>query len=236
MSPSSATSGDKRMELGVEESLKGVEGNLQEVLGRRERILKTSRDCISFCSKAIVHLHTGKTGEAQREIKEAERILKSLKKEAGTGNLSRYLASPEAEFVEASCVEAIVLGRPIPRAKELGVSGEGYLMGLLDTVGEVKRLLLDAVMRSEIDKARKHFELMEGLYSALSPFAVFDNVANGLRRKIDVARMLTEDVRGIMAEEARRSKLVSSMHDLETSLQRRSAGRGQKLRKSKATP
>jgi translin len=233
MSPPFAPSDDKHLEPGVEESLKGIEGNLQEVLGRRERILKTSRDCISLCSKAIVHLHTGKTGEAQREIKEAEKILKGLRKEASAGTLSRYLASPEAEFVEAVSVEAIVLGMAIPRAKELGVSGEGYLMGLLDTVGEVKRLLLDAIMRSEIDKAKKYFELMESLYSVLSPFAVFDNVVNGLRRKIDVARMLTEDVRGVMAEEARRSNLVNSMQDLQTSLERRAAGRGRRSRKSK---
>ena len=90
------------MEPGVEGSLKDIEANLQEVLARRERILKTSRDCISYCSKAIVHIHTGKADEAHREIKEAEKILKSLRKEAGAGTLSRYLASPEAEFVEAS--------------------------------------------------------------------------------------------------------------------------------------
>jgi translin len=223
------------LEPGVEESLKGVEENLHEVLGRRETILKTSRDCISLCSKAIVHLHTGKTGEAQREIKEAEKVLKSLRKEAGVGTLSRYLASPEAEFVEASCVEAIVLGKPIPRASELGASGEGYLMGLLDTVGEVKRLLLDAIMRSEIAKARRYFELMEGLYSVLSPFAVFDNVVNGLRRKIDVARILTEDVRGIMAEEARRSNLAASMNDLQSSLERRTSRRPSRPTKIKTT-
>jgi len=222
------------LELGVEESLKSIEENLHEVLGRRERILKTSRDCISLCSKAIVHLHTGKRAEAQGEIKEAEKILKGLRKEAGASSLSRYLASPEAEFVEASCVEAIVLGKPIPRAMDLGVSGEGYLMGLLDTVGEVKRLLLDAIMRSEIERARKYFELMEGLYSVLSPFAVFDNVVNGLRRKIDVARILTEDVRGIMAEEARRSNLIVSMNDLQSSLEGRATRRSPRHPKSKA--
>jgi translin len=222
-----------RLEPGVEESLKGIEENLREVLGRRETILKTSRDCIALCSKAIVHLHTGKTGEAQLEIKEAEKVLKSLRKEAGASTLARYLASPEAEFVEASCVEAIVLGKPIPRAKELGVSGEGYLMGLLDTVGEVKRLLLDAIMRSEIAKARRYFELMESLYSVLSPFAIFDNVVNGLRRKIDVARILTEDVRGIMAEEARRSNLAASMNDLQSSLENRGSHRGAPRRKNK---
>jgi len=226
---------DELLGPGVEESLKGIEEDLHEVLGRRERILKTSRDCISLCSKAIVHLHTGKAEEAQGEIKEAEKILKDLRKEAGASSLSRYLASPEAEFVEASCVEAIVLGKPIPSAKQLGVSGEGYLMGLLDTVGEVKRLLLDAIMRSEIEKARTYFGLMESLYSALSPFAVFDNVVNGLRRKIDVARILTEDVRGIMAEEARRSHMAASMNDLKASLDRRTSGRGARSRKSKST-
>jgi len=211
------------LEPGVEESLKDIEANLQEVLARRERILKTSRDCISFCSKAIVHIHTGKADEAHREIKEAEKILKGMRKEATVGALSRYLPSPEAEFVEASSVEAIVLGKPIPGGRELGVSGEGYLMGLLDTVGEVKRLLLDAVMRSEIEKARKYFELMEGLYSMLSPFAVYDHVANGVRRKIDVDRMLTEDVRGVMAEEARRTVMVSSIQGLQASLERKGA-------------
>jgi translin len=218
------------LEPGVEESLKEIEGDLQEVLARRERILKTSRDCISFCSKAIVHIHTGKPDEAHREIKEAEKILKSMRKEATVGTLSRYLPSPEAEFVEASSVEAIVLGRPIPTAEELGVSGEGYLMGLLDTVGEVKRLLLDAVMRSEIQKARKYFELMEGLYSMLSPFAVYDHVANGVRRKIDVDRMLTEDVRGVMAEEARRTVMVSSIQDLQASLGRKAKPGGGRAR------
>ncbi len=214
------------MDAQFEDSLKTIEKGLQEVVGRRDRILKTSRDSISLCSKAIVHIHTGKMEDAELEIKEAGKTLKALKKEAGQGSLSRYLVSPEAEFVEASSVQAIVLGRPLPRAEELKVSGEAYLMGLLDTVGEVKRLLLDAIMRSEIEKAERYFELMEGLYSMLSSFAVFDNVVSGLRRKIDVARMLTEDVRGIMAEEARRSKLNASMKALQKTLDRGRAKAG----------
>lgn len=208
------------MDAGLDQSLAGIEGDMQEVLARREKILKTSRDCISLCSKAIVHLHTGKLEEAHREIGEAGASLEAMRKEAGSGALSRYLASPETEFVEASSVEAIVLGKSIPSAKDLGASGEGYVMGLLDTVGEVKRLLLDAVMRSEIEKAGGYFELMETLYSSLSPFAAFDHVANGVRRKVDVARMLTEDARGVMAQEARRSKMVASMRGLQASLER----------------
>ena len=80
-------------------------------------------------------------------------------------------------------------------------------------------------MRSEIEKATNYFELMEGLYSMLSPFAVYDHVANGVRRKIDVDRMLTEDVRGVMAEEARRTVMVSSIQGLQASLR----GQGRKV-------
>ncbi len=218
------------MEREVQESLKGIEKGMQQVLGRREKILKTSRDSISLCSKAIIHIHTGKLEEAQEEIRAAGNVLKDLRKEAGNGPLSRYMPSPEAEFVEASAVEAIVLGRPIPGAKELGVSGEGYIMGLLDAVGEVKRLLLDSVMRSEIDKAGRYFQLMESLYSELSPFAAFDHVANGVRRKIDVARMLTEDARGVMAQEARRSTMVSSMQSLQNSLEKKKTTRSRSSR------
>ena len=224
MSPLVRAEYGNSLDHGVEESLKDIEHGMQEVLARRDRILKNTRDSISLCSKAIIHLHTGKTSEAQREIKEARKILEGLRKEAGQGALSRYMPSPEGEFVEASSVEAIVLGKLLPTAKELGVSGEGYVMGLLDTVGEVKRLLLDAMMRSETADARRYFGLMEGLYSVLSPFAAFDHVANGVRRKIDVARMLTEDVRGVMAEEARRSTMVSSIRDLQASLDRKSPG------------
>lgn len=192
---------------------------MQEVLGRRETILKTTRDSISLCSRAIVHLHTGKLDEAHREIAEAGKTLEALRREAGKGPLSRYLPSPEAEFVEATAVEAIVLGKPVPPAEDLGVSDEGYVMGLLDTVGELKRLVLDAMMKSEMEKATGYFELMESLYSVLSPFAAYDHVASGVRRKIDVARMLTEDVRGTMAQEVRRSKMVSSMRELQASLE-----------------
>jgi translin len=213
-----AAAGEEVVGIEAEGSLKGIEERLQGVLGRRERILKTSRDCISFCSKAIVHIHTGKKEEARLEIEAADKILKELRKEAGTTGLTRYLASPEGEFVEASSVEAIVLGRPISSASALDVSDEGYLLGLLDTIGELKRLLLDAVMASDIVKAKRYFKLMETLYAVLSPFAVFDNVVNGLRRKIDVARMLTEDVRGVMATESSRNALETSMRELQLAL------------------
>ena len=55
------------------------------------------------------------------------------------------------------------------------------------------------------------------------------------RRKIDVDRMLTEDVRGVMAEEARRTIMVSSIQGLQASLGRKGANPGGGRAPRKAT-
>ncbi|MGA2666163.1 MAG: RNA-binding protein [Nitrososphaerales archaeon] len=208
----------------VEASLDEIQSSLQLTLERRERILKESRDVILSCSKAIVLLHSGtKKKEARAEIARARDLLESLRKD-GVGGLARYLVSPEAEFVEASTVESIVLGRPVADARALGVSNEAYLLGLLDTVGELKRLLLVSITEGRPRKTREYFATIEALYARLAPFAVFDNVLNGVRRKIDVARMITEDTRRIIAEETRRDALLSSIEGLQREMRRRGAG------------
>jgi translin len=203
----------------AEDSLDRIQANLQLTLDRRERILKESRDVILSCSRAIVLLHSGKTKQARDEIGNAQKVLQALRKDA-LGSLSRYLISPETEFVEASTVESVVLGTPIKDARSLGVSDEAYLLGLLDTVGELKRLLLVTVTEGRAKKTKEYFAAIEELYAHLSPFAVFDNVVNGARRKIDVARMITEDARGIIAEETRRRALLSSIQSLQKDIRR----------------
>ena len=205
----------------LKSSLREVESSLSKQLERRERLLKESRDVISSCSRAIISVHGGKLVEAAKELQSAGTRLESLRK-SGEGQLSRYLVSPETEFVEASAVIALAKGRPVPSRSALGTSPEAYLLGLLDTVGELKRLVLSSIMKGDITSAKRHFRSMELLYSSCSPLAVYDHVANGTRRKIDVARMLVEDTRGVMTEELRRESLSDSMRRLEERLDRRS--------------
>jgi translin len=201
----------------LESSLREVEGQLKNQLEKRERLLKESRDVISSCSKAIVNVHNGKRSDAMEELGSARARLTPLRK-YGEGTLARYLVSPETEFVEAAAVIALAEGRPIPSKSSLGTSSEAYLLGLLDTVGELKRLTLDSIMEGDVPAAKKHFASMEKLYAACSPFAVYDHVANGTRRKIDVARMLVEDVRGVLTEELRRDELEVAIRRLEKKL------------------
>jgi len=203
----------------VKQSIKGLEVHFSDQLERRDMILKKSRDVITSSSRAIISVHQGKIKDATKELSEARTLLSSLKKSGG-GSVSRYLISPETEFVEASAVLALAQGRTIPSRETIGASPEAYLLGLLDTVGELKRLVLDSIMRGKMAKAKGYFAVMEDLYSICSPMAVYDHVVNGTRRKIDVARMLVEDTRGLMTEEVRRESVNSSLVRLEKRLDR----------------
>ncbi|HLQ06493.1 MAG TPA: RNA-binding protein, partial [Nitrososphaerales archaeon] len=121
-------------------------------------------------------------------------------------------------------VLALAKGKPIPSMASLEASPEAYLLGLLDTVGELKRLVLDSILQRRPAKSKRYFEVMQDLYSICSPLAVYDHVVNGARRKIDVARMLVEDTRGLLAEEMGRESVSNSMARLERRLDERKKG------------
>ena len=202
------------------ESVKKLESHFSDQISRRERVLKESRDVITSSSRAIISVHSGKMKEAEKELAEARSLIGALKKPS-EGSVSRYLVSPETEFVEASVVFALATGRQVPSRESLGASPEAYLLGLLDTVGELKRLTLDSIMKGSLAKANRYFSVMEELYSVCSPLAVYDHVVNGARRKIDVARILVEDTRGLLTEETRRESVNLSMARLQKKLEKR---------------
>jgi translin len=197
-----------------------MESRFSVQLDRRDRVLKETRDVISACSRSIIDVHTGKPKDAEKELAKAKSLLHSLKK-ASDGSVARYLISPEAEYVEASAVIALSKGKSVPSMEALDASPEAYLLGLLDAIGELKRLVLDSILQRKVAKAKHYFSVMEELYSMCSPMAVFDHVVNGARRKIDVARMLVEDTRGLLAEEMGRESVNSSMARLEKQLRSR---------------
>ncbi|MGI0090976.1 MAG: hypothetical protein ACREBS_04645, partial [Nitrososphaerales archaeon] len=55
-------------------------------------------------------------------------------------------------------------------------------------------------------------------YLLISPFAVYDNIAPGIRRKLDVARILIEDTRATVTEEARRREFITAINMLSAEL------------------
>jgi translin len=87
-------------------------------------------------------------------------------------------------------------------------------MGLLDCIGECK-LGYDKVRKGSLAEAQNLFNFMEEIYGLVYPFAIYDNLVGGLKRKLDVANFLIEDVRSLITEESRRQNLMGAIEHLE---------------------
>lgn len=197
----------------VKASLNKISKSLETVQDNREFLLKNSREIIILCSRSIISLHKGDYKTAKKNLTQADLLLKKYRKKA-TSDLRRYLIIPEQEYVEAAGLLAIIEGKEIPTYTKLSVMEESYVLGLLDCIGELKRMIFDKIRTGDIDSALRVFEVMENLYLNLYPFSMYDKVVKEARRKIDVNRILVEDVRGAITEEKRRSELIKELKKL----------------------
>ena len=199
---------------GIESSLEEIDNNLKDVQDRREKLIKGTRDVVMLCSKSIVAMHHSQLEDAKSKMDQAKTMLEEFRKYARQ-DLYRYIAVAEQELVEAYALRAVMDHKPMPSMKEMSVTGESYLTGLLDCVGEIKRLVYDRMRSGTEEDAEKLFAKMEEIYNAIYPFAVYDNIVSGLRRKLDVARMLIEDIRATVTEESRRKALIDVVSSFE---------------------
>jgi translin len=197
----------------VKLSLDKISKSLAEVQDNREFLLKNTREIIILCSRSIISVHKGDLKTAKKNLAEVDLLLKKYRKKA-TANLQRYLITSEQEYVEAVCLLAVVEGKEIPSDKKLKVMGESYVLGLLDCVGELKRMIFDKIRIGDTENALKTFDIMENLYLHLYTFSMYDKVVKEARRKIDVNRILVDDVRGAITEEKRRSELIKALNKL----------------------
>jgi len=198
----------------VKPALNKIAKSLGDIQDSREFLLKNTREIIILCSRSIIAVHKGDLKTGKSNLKQADKLLKKYKKKA-TGGLRRYLITPEQEFVEAACLIAIVEKKEIPSDKKLSVMPESYVLGLLDCVGELKRRVFDEIRIGDIDEATRVFEVMENLYLHLYTFSMYDKVVKEARRKIDVNRILVDDVRSAITEEKRRAELIKTLQKLE---------------------
>jgi translin len=198
----------------VHESLDQINAQLQDVEERREILIKNTRDIVMLCSKSIIALHNNEKDDARNKISQAKVMLDKFKEYAKT-DLHKYIAVAEQEFVEAYVLKSIVEESLLPSKTELNVLGSSYLTGLLDCIGEVKRMVYDRMRVGKADDAIKLFTIMQDLYSIVYPFAAYDNLIPGLRRKLDVSKMLIEDIRAVITEETRRALMIKAVDNLQ---------------------
>ena len=120
----------------IKTSLPKISKELEKTNSSREFLIRNNREVVINCSQAIIAIHKNDLTSAKSKIKKAKSLLTKLKQKT-TGDLNRYLLTPEQELVEAIALLSVIEGKQIPTYKSIKVSGESYILGLLDCIGAV---------------------------------------------------------------------------------------------------
>ena len=98
------------------------------------------------------------------------------------------------EYAEAFIFASVVKNGGIPSYETLGISPQAWLMGLADSIGEMRRMVLTYLIDGDIGNARELFDRMDSVGDDVLGFDVPDAIVP-VRRKQDVARSIIEKTR-----------------------------------------
>ena len=195
----------------LDEVIGDIEGRLDEKDEVRELAIKSSRTIARLSGSAIQGMHRGEdVAGALRETREEVMKLRSLLD--GHPDLSHagFVENAMQEACEAVVVHGVLEGSDLPTPKELGVTDTAFLLGLGDTVGELRRFALEGLRRGDVPSASAFLETMERILDALMRFD-YPTALVALKRKQDVARGLIEKTRGEVAVAARNQALADKL-------------------------
>jgi translin len=186
----------------------------------RERLQTLTRNTTRLCSWAIIQVHRGKLDQANKTLAEAKRSLDELE-----GLLSAHAELPLfgqalvafQEYAEAKLLFQMKKKRKLASLRDVGTSSTAYLLGMLDFVGEMRRMSLDALRKGNADEAQTLLSTMERVYEDLMSLDRTSTLPN-FRRKLDADRRILEATRGDVATDLRRVSLEKALRSVERKL------------------
>jgi translin len=121
------------------------------------------------------------------------------------------------EYTEAKLLYQLKRTGKVAAMKEVGTTSTAYLLGMLDFVGEMRRLILDSLRRGEAEEAQRVLSTMEGIFEDLMSLDRTSILPN-YRHKLDAARRILETTRGDVATDLRRVSLERALRSVERKL------------------
>ncbi len=183
----------------------------------REKGLRLCREVIRYSSQAIRALHRQEFTQSKELLSSAEKLLDEIDHTlADYGDLlySNFVSDAQKEFAEGSITLALITGQPLPQPKALKVSYVAYLKGMGESVGELRRYLLDSARRGNLAPSEELMEAMDDIYSVLVTMDFPEGVTGGLRHTTDAVRGILEKTRGDITLTSRQQELEARLDAL----------------------
>jgi translin len=185
--------------LNLEATTQKIYSRLEEIEKARDLSYVLHRELIKKAGVVIRAAHRMEKENAYNLLNEAKEILrKSNEAVRGFEELPRtgFIHDAQKEFCEAAITTSIIFNEPIPTPDSLGVSYAPFLRGMAETIGELRRRILDLMRQDRGDEGEYLLEAMEEIYSILVTMDFSDAVTGGLRHSTDQARGILERTRG----------------------------------------
>jgi len=165
----------------------------------REQGLASSRNAIRACGNAIRAMHRYEFDAAGALVEEAQShldVARDALEDHPDMLHAGFVHDAEKELAEARITFALVTDAPMPSPEDLNVGPSAFLKGMAESIGELRRHLLDLMRKGELRRCETLLQAMDDLYFVLVSMDYPDGITLGLRRLTDVARSIIERTRG----------------------------------------
>lgn len=205
--------------------LKQIQESLTSFDEIREKMLAVSRVATRLSDWSIIQMHRNDMERAEISLKEAKEALvqiRDLVKNTPELRQTGSVLVAYQEYVEAVLLRGLLKEGKLASLKETDVEPVPYILGILDLIGELRRVTLNHLRRGKGNEADKTLKVMEELYEAV---LTLDHTAivPTFRVKADAARRIIESTRGDVITEIRRMSLEEAIRDLHDDVKRRTA-------------
>jgi len=199
------------------DELAGLQERLTDYDKTREKLLELTRKTVRVSSWAIVQIHRGQIPKAKTTLKEAEESIAQIRALLNVRSEFKqvgYVIVAFQEFSEAKILLSYASRKRLLSQDEVDVEWMPYLLGLLDFIGELRRMTMDQLKAGKPKDAQLTFDSMEALFEDLLSLDR-TSIVPTFRRKMDVAKKLVEATRADVVADIRRSSLEKTMKNLE---------------------
>ncbi len=187
----------------------------------RKNALTKARKARMGSKQAILLLHSGELDLCKEKTSEASQLLIELgKSKLDYPEMEYYeaLKAARQEYAEAEILYNLMKKEDYPTPESLDVPVIDYIMGLADVPGELRRQVLDYLREGKISEAEKNLNKMEEIYLCLVQAEDANLLLKGLRRKMDITRMVNERTRAEITTEVSRQRLTQELKKLSEKL------------------
>jgi translin len=183
----------------------------------REKALRSCRQVIRYSTDAIRAVHRQEYDKAKQLLDLAHELLRELNHDLARHDRllhSGFVHDAQKEFAEGYITLALIAGKNLPKPGALSVSNAAYLDGLGESVGELRRYILDSIRRGDLSRCEELLTIMDEIYGILMTMDFPELLAHGLRRTTDAIRGIIERTRGDLTVALGQKKLETKLNNL----------------------